>query len=74
MPVVLRVLLGVSLVTLVPLVVDKVWKCKEEERMMEQDDRGMRIYYPDHMNAHWEYTKKTDTVGDTYEWEDVGLI
>ena len=70
MPVVLGVLLGVSLVALVPLVVDKVWRCKEEERVMAQADWAIWIYYPDYTNTHWECIKKEKNGGD---WEDARI-
>ena len=40
MVVVLGILLGVSLAIMIPLAADKVWKCNEDERIMERADRG----------------------------------
>ena len=58
MVVVIPILLALSLSMLVPLIVDKVWQCRESERMVEGVDRELRLFYPGYTNANWEYFKK----------------
>ena len=67
--VVLGILLGISLFTVIPLIAEKVWKCKEEDRIAKQVDRDVKIFYPGYQNAQWEYFKKPE--GMMYEWENV---
>ena len=53
----------------IPLVAEKVWKCKEEDRIAKQVDRDVKIFYPGYQNAQWEYFKNPK--GMMYEWEKV---
>ena len=55
--VVFPILLAVSLSMLVPLIVDKVWQCRESEQVVEKVDREIRLFYPWYTNANWEYLK-----------------
>ena len=64
--------LGVSLMVTIPLIAEKVWKCKEEERVVHQVGREVRLFYPGYQNSDWEYFKKPE--GMIYEWEDVGYF
>ena len=58
MVVVLPILLALSVAMLVPLVVDKVWQCRESGRMVERVDQEIKLFYPGYTNADWEYVKK----------------
>ena len=58
MVVVIPILLAVSPGLLVPLIVDKVWQCRESERMVEQVDQELKLFYPGYTNANWEYFKR----------------
>ena len=58
MVVVFPILLAVSLSMLVPLIVDKVWQCRESERMVERVDQKIKLFYPGYTNANWEYFKR----------------
>ena len=55
--VVFPILLAVSLSMLVPLIVDKVWQCRESERVVEKVDREIRLFYPGYTNANRECFK-----------------
>ena len=55
--VVLGILLGVSLMMTIPLVAEKVWKCKEEDRIAKQVDRDVKIFYQD-IRTHSGSTSK----------------
>ena len=68
MPVVLGLLLGASVAVVVTLIADKVWKCKEEERALNQIDKEVKLFYPGYSNSDWEYFKKPE--GVLYEWEE----
>ena len=71
MVLVLGILLGISLAIMIPLAADKVWKCNEEERIMEKADREVRLFYPEYTNANWNYFQKPRT-NDVCGWEDMG--
>ena len=55
--VVFPILLAVSVAMLVPLMVDKVWQCRESERVVERVDQEIKLFYPGYTNANWEYVK-----------------
>ena len=55
--VVFPILLAISVGLLVPLIVDKVWQCRESERMVEEVDREIKLFYPGYTIANWEYFK-----------------
>ena len=55
MVVIIPILLALSLSMLVPLIVDKVWQCRESERMVKGVDWELRLFYPGYTNANWEY-------------------
>ncbi len=57
MVVVFPILLAVSVAMLVPLIVDKVWQCRESERVVEHVDQELKLFYPGYTNANWEYVK-----------------
>ena len=44
--VVFPILLAVSVAMLVPLIVDKVWQCRESERVVERVDQEIKLFYP----------------------------
>ena len=69
MPVVLGLLLGASIVVVVTLVTEKVWKCKEEARALNRIDKEVKPFYPGYLNEIWEYFKKPE--GVLYEWEEM---
>ena len=69
MVVALGILLGISLALLIPLAAGKVWKCNEDERIMENAGRGVRLFYPEYTNANWDCFQKPKTDPG---WEDVG--
>ena len=58
--VVFPILLAVSVAMFVPLIVDKVWQCRESERVVECHgvDQDIKLFYPGYTNADWEYAKK----------------
>ena len=58
MVVVFPILLAVSVAMLVPLIVDKVWQCRESEWVVERVDRELKLFYPGYTNANWEYVKR----------------
>ena len=70
MVLVLGILLGISLAIMIPLAADKVWKCNEEERIMEKADREVRLFYPEYTNTNWNYFQKPNVRPDP-GWEDV---
>ena len=57
MVVVFPILLAVSVAMVVPLIVDKVWQCRESERVVERVDQEIKLFYPGYTNANWEYVK-----------------
>ncbi len=58
MVVVIPILLALSLSILVPLIVGKVWQCRESKRLVEGVDRELKLFYPGYTNANWEYFKR----------------
>ena len=46
MPIVRSLVLGVSVMVVVPLIAGRVWKCTEEEQMVSQIDREVRLFHP----------------------------
>ena len=72
MVVVLGILLGISLAIMLPLAAGKVWKCNEDERIMEKADREVRLFYPEYTNANWDYFQKPNVrTNDVCGWVDI---